>query len=64
MTGYYAERAREMLSELPWGTITHYMDDGIREELHAALAPCDDERFLVAYMERHADEFGEDFAIN
>lgn len=39
------------------------MDDEIREELHMELAPCTEQEFLDAYVERHAEKFGEDFQI-
>ena len=39
------------------------MDDEIREELHMELAPCTEQEFLDAYVERHAEKFGEDFDI-
>lgn len=39
------------------------MDDDLREELHAELAPCSDEEFLRAYEERHLERFGEEFTI-
>ena len=39
------------------------MDDEIREEIHMELAPCTEQEFLDAYVERHAEKFGEDFQI-
>lgn len=39
------------------------MDDEIREELHMELAPCTEQEFLDAYVERHAEKFGEEFQI-
>ena len=39
------------------------MDDEIREELHMELAPCTEQEFLDAYVERHAEKFGENFQI-
>lgn len=39
------------------------MDDEIREELHEELAPCSDEDFLTAYMERHEQKYGVPFVI-
>lgn len=39
------------------------MDDELREELHMELAPCTEQEFLDAYIERHAEKFGEDFDI-
>ena len=39
------------------------MDEEIREELHMELAPCTEQEFLDAYVERHAEKFGENFQI-
>lgn len=39
-------------------TLAGYMDDDIREKLHADLAPCTNERFLVEYCKIH-EEFEE-----
>ena len=36
-----------------------YMDDEIREAIHAKLAPCDDLTFLAAYLEAHYEKYGE-----
>ena len=35
--------------------IGSYMNDEIREDLHAVLAPCTPEEFLSAYLERDPD---------
>ena len=35
--------------------IGSYMNDEIREDLHADLAPCTPEEFLNAYLERDPD---------
>lgn len=35
--------------------IADYMDDTIREELHSKLAPCTNEEFLRAYIDRDPD---------
>lgn len=37
------------------------MDDEIREELHARLAPCSDKEFLEAYKAAHFQKYGEEF---
>lgn len=39
------------------------MDDDIREELHMKMAPCTDQEFLDAYVERHFEKYGVDFAV-
>lgn len=35
--------------------IASYMRDDIREDLHAELAPCTNEEFIKAYLERDPD---------
>lgn len=35
--------------------IVSYMDDEIRENLHGAIAPCSNEEFLTAYLEKDPD---------
>lgn len=37
------------------------MDDDIREELHAELAPCTDQEFFSAYCKAHAEKYNEEF---
>ena len=49
---------------IDWETVVHYMDDDIREEVHAELAPCSNEEFYNRYCELHRQKFGEDFDIN
>lgn len=50
-------------SEIDFATAVALMDDEIREELHAEMAPCDDQEFLDAYVERHAQKYGDDFQV-
>lgn len=38
------------------------MDDDLREEVAANIAPCTDQEFFDEYSRRHAEKFGEDFA--
>ena len=49
--------------EVDFDACTIMMDDEIREELHMELAPCTEQEFLNAYVERHAEKFGEEFQI-
>ena len=49
--------------KVDFDTCAILMDDEIREELHMELAPCTEQEFLDAYVERHAEKFGEDFDI-
>lgn len=41
---------------------TTYMDSEIREELHAQLAPCEDQTFFTAYEKKHLEKYNEFFA--
>lgn len=34
-----------------WDTVVSYMDDDIREKVHAELTPCSEEEFLAYYLE-------------
>lgn len=40
------------------------MDEEIREELHAELAPCTDQEFFSAYEARHEAKFGEEWELS
>jgi len=55
--------AKEIINNGLYNTAVELMDDDIREELHATLAPCTDEEFLTAYMEQHKAKYNEDFTI-
>ena len=39
------------------------MDDDIREQLHRELAPCTNQEFLDAYVDKHFEKYGEDFTV-
>ncbi len=49
-------------AEVDFKAAVNMMDDGIREELHAEMAPCGDQEFFEAYAEAHEERFGESFA--
>lgn len=38
-----------------WDAIVSYMDDDLREQVHAELAPCTNEEFLNRYLELDPD---------
>ena len=38
-----------------WDAITSYMNDDLREEVHAELAPCSPKDFLARYLEIDPD---------
>lgn len=48
--------------EIDYDAAVELMDDGLREELHAKMAPCGKQEFLEAYAEEHGKRFGEGFA--
>lgn len=52
------------LTEVDYKAIEALMDDDIREELHAKLAPCTEEEFLEAYKKAHFQKYGEEFIYN
>lgn len=62
--GDYKDQANDMLNYYEWDVIVNYMDDEICEELHYAIAPCDDYTFLMWYFAKHTEKFGEDFWFN
>lgn len=39
------------------------MDDDLREQVHAELAPCTDEEFLTRYQELHLAKYGEELEV-
>lgn len=39
------------------------MDDELREQVHAELAPCTDEEFLERYQELHIEKYGAELEI-
>lgn len=46
-----------------WDATVNMMDDEIREQVHAELAPCSNEEFLARYEELHLAKYGEEFTI-
>ena len=53
-----------------WGTEVNYeaavnmMDDELREELHAEMAPCTEQEFFTAYAKAHEERFGEEWEMD
>ena len=45
--------------EIDWNTAVNLMDDDLREELSADLAPCTEQEFFEAYAKAHENKFGE-----
>lgn len=50
--------------EVEFDTCVVLMDDEICEELNFEMAPCTEQEFLDAYVQRHAEKYdGEQFQI-
>ena len=45
--------------EIDWNTAVNLMDDDLREELSADLAPCTEQEFFEAYAKAHDNKVGE-----
>jgi hypothetical protein len=41
-----------------------YMDDDLREQIHAELAPCTGQEFVDAYAKAHEAKFGEVWCVD
>lgn len=50
--------------ELDFDAAVGYMDDEIREQLHAMLAPCSDQEFFTAYEIAHEKKYGEEWELS
>lgn len=46
-------------TQINYNAAVELMDDELREELNAQLAPCTDQEFFTAYEAAHLAEFGE-----
>jgi hypothetical protein len=44
--------------------MSSYMDDELREKVHADLAPCTEEEFMKTYETLHFIKFGENFRLD
>ena len=49
--------------QIEWSTAVNLMDDDLREELNAELAPCTDQEFFEAYAKAHENKFGEEWEL-
>lgn len=47
-----------------WDAAVELMDDDIREQLNAELAPCSEQDFFSAYETAHAELFGEEWELS
>lgn len=51
-------------TEINYEVAVELMDDDIREELTAELAPCTEQEFFTAYAKAHAEKFGEEWELD
>ncbi len=49
--------------EVDFDAAINLMDDTIREDVHAALAPCSKQEFLDACVDRYEMKYGEPFQV-
>lgn len=57
------ERSITMIDMKYFEEAVQLMDDELREEIHADLAPCTQEEFLREYEKRHLEKYGEEFSL-
>lgn len=50
--------------EVDFDAAVALMDDEIREQLHAEMAPCSNQAFFEAYAEAHEEKFGEEWGCD
>ena len=50
--------------EIDYEAAVQLMDDDIREELHAQLAPCTEQEFFTAYEAAHLAKYGEEWELS
>ncbi len=55
--------AKEIIENGLYDAAVNLMDDEIREEIHAEMAPCTEEEFLEEYMKRHEEKYNEQFTV-
>ena len=55
--------AQEIIERGLYDAAVQLMDDELREEIHADLAPCTEEEFLEEYLKRHLAKYGVEFVV-
>jgi len=63
MKGARTMTAQEIIENGSYDAAVELIDDEIREELNAELAPCTELEFLEAYMAKHEEKFGQPFRV-
>lgn len=51
-------------TEINWEAAVELMDDEIREQLAAEIAPCSEQEFFTAYEAAHEAAHGEEWALS
>lgn len=51
-------------TEINYEAAVELMDDDIREELAAELAPCTEQEFFTAYAKAYVEKFGEEWELD
>lgn len=46
-----------------WDTVVNLMDDDIREQVHAEIAPCTPQEFYNRYCVLHFEKYGDYFGF-
>lgn len=57
------DAAAEIIDAGLYDAAVALMDDELREQVHADLAPCSELEFLARYMELHREKYGVDFVV-
>ncbi len=60
---FLRRRANEIINSGNYLFAVELMDDELREEIAAKMAPCTDREFLVEYMAAHMAKYNEVFTI-
>lgn len=49
--------------EIDYDVAVNLMDDDLREQIHADMAPCGEQEFFDEYAKRHEAKFGETWEL-
>lgn len=50
--------------QIDYDAAVELMDDEIREDVAADLAPCTEQEFFAEYSKRHAEKYGEEWELD
>lgn len=50
--------------QIDYDAAVELMDEEIREEVAADLAPCTEQEFFTEYAKRHAEKYGEEWELD